>query len=108
MIDGRKVMMVCNGATPRIYRQLFGKDLLTALPGAISRGKVIDVELFENLAYIMAKQGGSTTDDVEAWLASFDSPMAIPEAIKENMDLWRLNEKTTVDVKKKAEEQTGQ
>ena len=109
LIDGREVPMEANGATPRLYRQLFGKDLLTTLHGAISKaGEVLDTEVFENLAFVMARQAGAEEENIDSWLSSFDSSMAITNAIKDIMALWRGNEKTTSTAKKKAPQQKGQ
>lgn len=106
-IDGQEILMEANGATPRVYRNLFGKDLLTTLHGAVSnKGEVVNVEVFENLAFCMAKQAGSVDGDIEDWLASFESSMAIVNAIGPIMDLWKGNEKTTVTAKKKASKPT--
>ena len=108
-IGGKEILMEANGATPRIYRRMFGSDLLTTLHGAVSKdGEVINIEVFENLAYCMAKQAGSVEDDIDTWLGSFDSSMAIVDAIGELMALWRGNTATTVNPKKKANRQTGQ
>lgn len=103
-IDGKPVLMEANGATPRIYRQMFGQDLLTTLRHAIDdKGEVLDVEVFENLAFVMAKQAGSADGDINDWLASFDSSMAILNAIKDIMALWRGNIRTTIEPKKKVQ-----
>ena len=106
-IDGKEILMEANGATPRIYRSMFGKDLLTTLHTAVSNeGEVLDVEVFENLAYCMARQAGSVDSDIETWLGSFDSTMAIINAIGPIMALWRGNTKTIVNAKKKVNQQT--
>lgn len=102
-IDGKEIPMVANGATPRIYRRMFGSDLLTTLHSAVSKGgEVINIEVFENLAYCMAKQAGSVEEDIDTWLGSFDSSMAIVDVIGDLMALWRGQTQTTVDPKKKA------
>lgn len=104
-IDGHEVTMVANGATPRIYRQMFGKDLLVTIRNAISKGgEVMDVEVFENLAFCMARQGGLAETDIDTWLSGFSSSMAILNAIPDIMALWRGNEEVSVSPKKKAEE----
>jgi len=97
------VMLEANGATARVYRQIFGSDLLTTLRHAIDDGgKVVDVEVFENLAYTMAKQAGSVTEPIEVWLAQFGT-LDVLNAVGEIMALWRGNIKTTVEPKKKVE-----
>lgn len=103
-IDGKEIPMVANGATPRIYRRMFGSDLLTTLHNAVSNeGEVLDVEVFENLAFCMAKQAGAAEEDIDTWLSSFDSSMAIINAVGEIMAVWRGNEATTSRAKKKAQ-----
>ena len=102
-IDGHEVTMVANGATPRIYRQMFGSDLLVSIRKAVSeKGEVGNVEVFENLAFCMARQGGLAETDIDTWLGGFSSSMAILNAIPEIMELWRGNESTSVLPKKKS------
>lgn len=102
-IDGKDILMEANGATPRIYRRMFGSDLLITLYGAVSKtGEINNIEVFENLAYCMAKQAGSVEEDIDTWLNSFDSSMAIVDAAGDLMELWRGNAATTVNPKKKA------
>lgn len=103
-IGGVPVLMTANAATTRIYRQLFGSDLLVSLRDAIDKnGAVLNIEVFENLAYTMGRQAGSIdkTESVEDWLAQFGS-LDVINAVGEIMALWRGNEKTTVAAKKKA------
>ena len=101
-IDGKDVPMKVNGATPYIYRRMFGTDLLPTLHNAVSsKGEVISTEVFENLAFCMAKQAGATESTIEEWLGGFESPLAIANAIKDIFDLWKANTATTVTAKKK-------
>lgn len=105
MLGDAPVLMTANAATARVYRQIFGSDLLIALRSAIDAGgKVVDVEVFENLAYTMARQAGSVdkTETIEDWLGQFGT-LAIINAVGDIMALWRGNIKTTVEPKKKAE-----
>lgn len=103
-IDGKEIMMEVNGATPRIYRSMFGSDLLPTLQSAVSsKGEVVSTEVFENLAFCMAKQSGETeAETIEEWLAQFESPLAIANSIKDIFALWKANTATTVTAKKKA------
>lgn len=95
---------------PRMYRKRFNTDLFVSLaqfelaiqqdPTAYVRSDVI--EMFENLAYCMAKSADkSITDDVEEWLAQFDDAMAIFNAIPQILAIWRNENKTTSKIKKK-------
>ncbi len=102
-ISGVDVPMKANAATPREYRKLFGRDLLPTLTSAVSKtGEVKDSEVFENLAFCMAKQAGAEAENIDVWLDSFESPTAILDAIGDIMALWRGNETMTATAKKKA------
>lgn len=101
-IDGKEFNLVANGGTPRLYRAMFKRDVFGDMQHAIGKdGDILSAEVFENLAFVMAKQGGLEGYDIDAWLASFDSPTAIVEAVPEIMDLWLDTNETTVNGKKK-------
>ena len=100
-IDGNETRMVANAATPRLYRSMFGSDVFADMTHAMDgNGNIISVEVFENLAYAMAKQGG-LTEDIDTWLGSFGNPTAIIEAVPEIMNLWLGTQATVQDGKKK-------
>lgn len=62
---------------------------------------VLDLEVFENATYIMAKQYDSNIPDTpEEWLETF-SVFSIYEILPQIMELWQLNQKTTSIPKKK-------
>lgn len=103
-IDGRQYHMVANGASPRIYRGMFGKDVFKDTQKMISAdGTINDSEVFENLAFLMAIQGGevSTGTRIEDWLAGMDSPTAILSAAPDIVGLWNDNMDQTSEAKKK-------
>lgn len=61
----------------------------------------LDLEIFEDVAYIMAKQADpATADNPEAWLEDF-SVFSIYEVLPEILELWALNQVTTSKPKKK-------
>ena len=64
---------------------------------------VMDLEIFENVSWIMARQYDPETipDTPEAWLDSFDIPMSIYRVYPQIMELWQLNQGTTSTPKKK-------
>ncbi len=97
-IDGKECRLVTNGATPRIYRSLFQKEVFTAMTKAINdKGEIVDAEVFENIAYCMAVQGGSIpmNTKIEDWLASMSSPTSVLEVAGEIMELWAVETKAT-------------
>ena len=100
-IDGIETRMVANAATPRLYRSMFGKDVFADMTHAVGEdGSINSVEVFENLTYTMAKQGG-LTEDIDTWLGGFENPTAIVEAVPEVMNLWLGTNETIADGKKK-------
>ena len=61
----------------------------------------IDLETFENVAYIMAYQfDPSIPDTPDEWLDQFET-FSIYQILPEILNLWGLNEKTTAKPKKK-------
>lgn len=102
-IDGKEYRMIANGATPRIYRALFKSEVFLKMAKAVTEeGEVLDTEVFENLAYCMAVQGGSIPQDktIGDWLGEMSSPMAIINAADAIMAMW-VDETNTTSVGKK-------
>lgn len=63
---------------------------------------VMDLEIFENVAWIMARQYDSTLPDTpEAWLDKVDGTFSIYEVLPQILELWQLNQQTTSTPKKK-------
>lgn len=101
-IGGKETRLVANGATPRIYRALFKRDVFEDMGHAVSAaGDLKNTEVFECLAFVMAKQGGLEGYDVDGWLETLDSPTAIIEAVPEIMAVWTDTTATSVESKKK-------
>lgn len=72
-IDGKSVGLCANALTPRIYRHKVGRDIVRDLAKATNgsdiRGRIFsvsDLEIFEDVAFIMARQyDGSIPDNVD-------------------------------------------
>ena len=99
-----------SAAIPRIYRIRFQRDIykdLSELEKAVGKGNPEDsnldlfsLELFENIAYIMAKHADpSIPDSPEEWLDGFNT-FSIYQVLPEIIKLWGLNVQTTVASKK--------
>lgn len=111
-IDDKKVKFKASAAIPRLYRIKFGRDIykdLSRLEKAMNnkkKGKDMDVfslEMFENIAYIMAKHADKTVpNSIDEWLDCFNT-FSIYEVLPEIIKLWGLNIKTDVTAKKKFE-----
>lgn len=110
-IDGKEVLFKASAAIPRIYRIKFHRDIykdLSALEKAIDKnseeGSTLDtfsLEMFENIAYIMAKHADSTIPDTpEEWLDEFNT-FSIYQVLPKLIELWGLNVQTDVTAKKK-------
>lgn len=102
-IDGKDMRMVANGATPRVYRILFGSDIFGDISHAIDGDKLADVSSIEQLAFVIGRQGGSIPTDmsIDEWLESLDDPMALVNAAGDILTLWAGTQKTTSIAKKK-------
>ena len=102
-IDGKEARFVANGATPRLYRALFMRDVFADMTNAIDKdGNIQSAEVFENLAFTMARQGGlDRSVDITDWLMGMESPTAIIEAAPDIIELWTGTNTTLVQSKKK-------
>ena len=61
----------------------------------------MDLEIFENAAFVMARQYDQTIPDTpEEWLEGF-SVFSIYEILPEILALWQMNQQTTSTPKKK-------
>ena len=106
-IDGKQVPFKASAAIPRIYRIKFHRDIyknLDALGKAVGNGDEDSshLEMFENVAYIMAKHADKDTvpGSVEEWLEQFEI-FDIYQVLPEILELWNLNTLTTATPKKK-------
>lgn len=109
-IDGKDVKFKASAAIPRIYRLKFQRDIykdLAQLEKAVSSNDegessldMFSLEMFENIAYIMAKHADNNIpDNPEDWLDEF-STFSIYQVLPELIKLWGLNVQTQVESKK--------
>lgn len=117
IIDGKEVLFKASAAIPRIYRLRFHRDIykdLRELGTAVGDGDPgssnldsFSLELFENIAYIMAKHADpSIPDTPEDWLDGFNT-FSIYQVLPEIIQLWGLNVQTDVTAKKNLPVQSG-
>lgn len=108
--DGKQVPFKASTAIPSIYRIKFHRDIykdLNALGKAIGNGDedsshldIFSLEMFENIAYIMAKHADpSILDSPEEWLDEFIT-FSIYQVIPKIIELRGLNIQTDVKSKK--------
>lgn len=116
-IDGMEVAFKASAAVPRLYRIKFGRDIykdLKMLEKSVDKDDpeqssldTFSLELFENIAYLMAKHADpSVPDTPEEWLDNF-STFSIYQVLPQLLELWGLNMKSDVEAKKKFAEQTA-
>lgn len=110
-IDGKDVVFKASAAIPRIYRLKFHRDIykdLRDLEKAVDSSSaeesnldLFSLEMFENIAYIMAKHADPTAvpDSPEEWLDEF-STFSIYQVLPEIIELWGLNIQSEVESKK--------
>lgn len=116
-IDGKEVAFRASAAIPRIYRIKFHRDIykdLKELEKSINSDNpnnssldMFSLELFENIAYVMAKHAdNSIPDSPEEWLDNFNT-FSIYQVLPELIKLWGLNLETEVESKKNLERLTA-
>ena len=109
-IDGKQVAFRASAAIPRIYRMKFHRDIykdLQALEKSIGSNSedvssldMFSLEMFENIAYVMAKHAdNSIPDSPEEWLDNFNT-FSIYQVLPQLIQLWGLNTQTDIESKK--------
>lgn len=110
-IGDKEVAFRSSATIPRLYRIKFKRDIfkdLTKLEKSYrdksgtdgSTMEIEDLEIFENVAYIMAFHADHTIpDDIDDWLDQFEM-FSIYEVLPEILELWGSNLITDVTSKK--------
>ena len=117
-ISGKEVTFKSSAAIPRLYRIKFGRDIFKDL-GKLEKAykdnagneasamEIEDLEIFENVAYIMALHADPTIPDtIDGWLDEFEM-FSIYEVLPEILDLWGSNLITTTTAKKNSSKQSA-
>ena len=121
-VGGREVRFRSSAAIPRLYRIKFKRDIFKDLSRLESSYKkksadaaeesgstfeVEDLEIFENVAYIMALHADkSVPGSIEDWLDQFEM-FSIYEILPEILELWGDNLATDIESKKNLARVTG-
>ena len=115
-IDGQEVAFKASAAIPRIYRLKFQRDIykdISLLEKSLgdnseeeSNLDLFSLEMFENIAFIMAKHADpSIPDEVEEWLDEFNT-FSIYQVLPQLIELWGMNIKTDAEAKKNFAQQS--
>lgn len=112
MIDDKPIEFRASASVPRLYRFKFGRDIfvdIDKLQRVYIKNKTegenfetIDLEIFENVAYIMARHADpeNTPDTPDEWLEQFNM-LSIYLVLPELLHLWGLNIESQSESKKK-------
>ena len=110
-ISGKEVRFRSSATVPRLYRIKFKRDIFKDLAKleksykdkASEDGSTLeieDLEIFENVAYIMAFHADhSIPGTIDEWLDQFEM-FSIYEVLPEILELWGTNLMTEVESKK--------
>lgn len=117
-IDGQEVEFRASAAVPRMYRIKFGRDIykdLRQLETSVGENDedasgldLFSLEMFENIAFIMAKHASPDTvpSEPDEWLEQFNT-FSIYQILPQLIELWGLNLQTQVDARKNLAEVSG-
>lgn len=116
-VDGKEVQFRASAAIPRLYRNKFHRDIykdLNELQKGIDESDAessnldtFSLELFENIAWLMAKhQNPDVPDTPEDWLDQFNT-FSIYEILPRIIELWGLNVEQQVESKKTSSDRAG-
>lgn len=109
-IGNKQIKFRSSATIPRLYRAKFKRDIFKDLSRLESSYKgnsddgssfeIEDLEIFENVAYIMAYHADhSTPATIEEWLDEFEM-FSIYEVLPEILELWGMNLQTEIESKK--------
>jgi len=108
-ICGRDVAFRSSATVPRLYRAKFKRDIfkdLSRLEASVKKKsadgsfEIEDLEIFENVAYIMAYHADNNIPaSIDDWLDQFEM-FSIYEVLPEILELWGENMVTDVNAKK--------
>ena len=116
-ISGKQVPFRSSATVPRLYRAKFKRDIfkdLTKLEKSFTKRtedgdelQIDDLEIFENVAYIMAFHADpSIPKTIDEWLDQFDM-FSIYQVLPQILELWGDNLMTDVQAKKGLAEVSG-
>lgn len=108
-ICGKKVAFRSSATIPRLYRAKFKRDIFKDLSKLQlsytgkregTEFQIDDLEIFENVAYIMAYHADNTIPStIEQWLDQFEM-FSIYEVLPQILELWGDNMQTEIISKK--------
>lgn len=121
-VDGSEdpTPLLANAATPRRFKQIFHKDLLTLFANSQKQdedgGKIYNIDFIAELTFVMAMQAQAREDSkikldklndnsLLDWLEQYDG-MSIENAVQDILDVYFSNANSESESKKNNEEQS--
>ena len=112
-IDGKEVTFKASAAIPRLYRVKFRRDIFKDMNDLMkdikanqeeeSGLKIESLEIFENIAYMMAKYADpNVPDNIDEWLDQFET-FSIYMVMPKIVELWGMNVEQQAESKKNFE-----
>lgn len=106
-VGNKEVAFKASASIPRLYRLKFKRDIfkdLSKLEKSFNNKKkdfeIEDLEIFENVAYVMAYHADKTIpESIDDWLEQFEM-FSIYEILPEILTLWGVNLETEIESKK--------
>ena len=109
-VGGQQVKFRSSATVPRLYRIKFKRDIFKDLAklekayrkqtGKDEDMQIDDLEIFENVAYIMAFHADPTIPKtIDEWLDQFEM-FSIYQVLPEILELWGTNMLTDIESKK--------
>ena len=116
-VGDKEVAFRSSATVPRLYCAKFKRDIFKDLAklensykGSKEEGEefaIDDLEIFENVAYIMAYHADNTIpSNIDDWLDQFEM-FSIYEVLPEILALWGTNLITDIDSKKNLKKAAG-
>lgn len=117
-IDGKEVKFRATAAIPRLYRIKFGRDIMQDMKSIEAALKAAEknegpippklLEIFEDVSYLMAKHADTEMEakSPDEWLEGFNT-FSIYMVFPQLLDLWKTNNMTLGESKKKVGPSTG-
>lgn len=109
-IDGKEVTFKASAAIPRLYRVKFRRDIFKDMSDLMKDIKanqeeesgltIESLEIFENIAYMMAKYADpNVPDNIDEWLDQFET-FSIYMVMPKIVELWGMNVEQQAESKK--------
>ena len=111
-IDGKDIKFRATARTPRLYRAIIGRDMISDMNrlqkafdpknAEDSNLDALNLQIFEDTAYIMARHADPDMKEKtpDEWLDGFEM-FSIYEVLPHILELWAINTKQTSTAKKK-------